>query len=276
MGSPPFVSVAPMSEHEGIHYREEGPPDGPVVLMLHGYPQSSYMWRHALPAAAQAAWRAIALDLPGFGDSPADPPGTWQRQVEAVERFRQGLGIDRLVLVVHDWGGLIGLRWACDHPDAVQALVISDTGFFSDGKWHGLAEAMRTEGQGEELVDNMTREGFGQVLESSSTGIDDAAVDEYFKAFAGEDRRRGQLELYRSGDFEELKPYEGCLAAMGVPSLLLWGENDPFAPVAGARRLEHELPGSRLRVMEGAGHFVWDDAGEEAAQELERFLTEQR
>jgi len=113
-------------------------------------------------------------------------------------------------------------------------------------------------------------------LESSSTGIDDAAVDEYFKAFAGEDRRRGQLELYRSGDFEELKPYEGCLAAMGVPSLLLWGENDPFAPVAGARRLEHELPGSRLRVMEGAGHFVWDDAGEEAAQELERFLTEQR
>lgn len=107
-----------------------------------------------------------------------------------MERFRQGLGIDRLVLVVHDWGGLIGLRWACDHPEAVQALVISDTGFSSDGKWHGLAEAMRAEGQGEELVDTMTREGFGQVLQGSSTGMDDSAVDEYFKAFADEDRRR--------------------------------------------------------------------------------------
>ena len=268
--------MASVLSHDGIHYREEGAADGPVVLLLHGYPQSSYMWRYALPAAAQAGWRALAPDLPGFGDSPADPPGTWKRQVEAVERFRRGLEIDRLVLVVHDWGGLIGLRWACDHPDAVQALVISDTGFFSDGKWHGLAEAMRAEGQGEELVDSMTREGFGQVLQGSSTGMDESAVDEYFKAFAGEDRRRGQLELYRSGDFEELEAYEGCLAAMDVPSLLLWGESDPFAPVAGARRFEHELPASRLQVMEGAGHFMWDDAGESAAQELRAFLSEQR
>jgi haloalkane dehalogenase len=261
---------------EGIAYREDGPVDGPVALMVHGYPQSSYMWRHALPAAAAAGWRALAPDLPGFGDSPADPPGTWQRQVEALERFRRALDVERAALVVHDWGGLIGLRWACDHPDTVAALVISDTGFFSDGRWHGLAEALRAEGQGEQLVDGMTRESFGQLMQGTSTGMDDRAVDEYFKAFADEPRRRGQLELYRSGDFAELEAYEGCLAGLGVPALLVWGENDPFAPLAGAERFKSELPGPRLAVMEGSGHFVWDDAGEPAAAELRSFLEELR
>ena len=119
---------------EGIAYREQGPADGPVALLLHGYPESSHMWRGVMPAVAAAGWRAVAPDLPGFGGSPADPPGTWERHVEAVERFHTGLGLGPVALVVHDWGGLIGLRWACDHPEAVRALAISSTGFFSDGK----------------------------------------------------------------------------------------------------------------------------------------------
>ncbi len=255
-----------------LHYREEGPADGPVALMVHGYPQSSYMWRHALPAVAAEGWRAIAPDLAGFGDSPPDPPGTWERHVESLEQLRQELGLGKVALVVHDWGGLIGLRWACDHPDAVSALVISDTGFFPDGKWHGMAQALRTEGQGEELVENLDRDSFAQVLQSSSSGIDDTAVGEYWKCFADEGRRRGQLELYRSGDFSKLEPYEGCLGELDVPSLLLWGGDDPFAPIAGAKRLEKELTDSRLIVMEGTGHFVWDDAGESAARELAEWL----
>jgi len=255
-----------------LAYREDGPRDGPVALMLHGYPQSSYMWRHALPAVAAEGWRGIAPDLAGFGDSPADPPGTWQRHVESVESFRQELGLERVTLVVHDWGGLIGLRWACDHPEAIEGLVISDTGFFADGQWHDLAQTLRTEGQGEELVESIDRDAFAQVLRASSTGLDDQAIDEYFKCFADEDRRKGQLELYRSGDFSELGAYEGCLGEMDVPSLLLWGEDDAFAPIAGAKRFQSELKDSRLVAIEGTGHFVWDDAGERAAQELAAWL----
>jgi haloalkane dehalogenase len=230
------------------------------------------MWREVLAALAGSGWRAIAPDLPGFGDSPADPPGTWERHVEAVERFRRGLGIERAALVVHDWGGLIGLRWACDHPDAVRALVISSTGFFPDGKWNGLAKAMRTEGTGEEIVAGMTHEGFAGVMRGTSPAFTDEAVDEYWKAFSDEEGRRGQLELYRSGDFSKLEPYDGKLAALGVPALVLWGENDPFAPLAGARRLHDELPGSELVVLEGAGHFLYDDAPERAAREVAAFL----
>ena len=109
-------------------------------------------------------------------------------------------------------------------------------------------------------------------MRSASPAIEDEAIDEYAKCLADETRRRGLLELYRSGNFEELEAYEGCLGKMDVPSLLLWGADDPFAPLAGAKRFQNELADSRLVVMDGTGHFVWDDAGEKAAQELAEWL----
>lgn len=262
-----------MERYEGIAYREDGPGDGPVALLLHGYPESSYMWRGLLASLAQAGWHGIAPDFPGFGDSPADPPGTWERHVQAIELFREGLDLEQVVLVVHDWGGLIGLRWACEHPEAIRALVISSTGFFSDGEWNGLGELLRTPGTGEKLIESMERDGFAGMLKTASAGIDDSAVEEYWKAFTDADRRRGQLELYRSGDFEQLEPYEGRLAALEVPTLLLWGEEDPFAPLAAGKRFEEELPGAELTVLEGAGHFIWEDAPEPTSQAVTSFLS---
>jgi haloalkane dehalogenase len=260
-----------------LHHREAGTAGDPAVLLVHGYPESSYMWRDILPALAGAGFHALAPDLPGYGDSePGAGGGGWERHVEALERFRAQQGLDTVALVVHDWGGLIGLRWACDHPDAVWALVISGTGFFPDGKWHGLAKAMRTPGQGEELVDAMTAEGFAGMLGGLSPGIGADAAREYFKAFGDEARRRGQLELYRSGEFAELERYEGRLAALGVPTQMLWGADDPFAPVAGARRFEREIPGSEVVVLEGTGHFVVEDAPDRYAEWLVRFLTRAR
>jgi haloalkane dehalogenase len=241
--------------------------------MLHGYPESSYMWRDVLPAVAEAGWRGIAPDFAGFGDSAPDPPGSWERHVESVERFRRELGIERCVLVVHDWGGLIGLRWACEHPDAVEALVISSTGFFPDGRWHGMARALREPGAGERLMDAMNRDTLTAVMRQSSAGVGDDAIDEYWKAFADEPRRRGQLELYRSGDFSKLESYD--LAALGVPTLLIWGD-DEFAPVAGAHRFERELPETELVVVDGARHFVWEDAPAECSAALTGFLARVR
>jgi haloalkane dehalogenase len=228
------------------------------------------MWTGVMPAIADAGWRAIAPDLSGFGDSEPDPPGTWVRHVEEVERFRRELGIERCVPVMHDWGGLIGMRWACEHPDAVSALVISASGFFPDGRWHGMAQALKEPGTGEQVMEGFTREGFEAVMRQSSAGMTDEALGEYWKAFADDTRRRGPLELYRSGDFSELEGYD--LAGLGVPALLVWGEEDEFAPLAGARRFERELPDAELVVVDGARHFVWDDAPEECAAALTGFL----
>ena len=257
-----------------LAHREAGAAVNGSVLLLHGFPESSQMYAPLLDPIAQAGWRAVAPDLVGFGDTEPGGPGsaTWRAQVEAVEAFRTAQGLDDVVLVVHDWGGLIGLRWACDHPDAVRALVISDTGFFADGQWHDLALAMRTPGTGEQLVDGLTREAFGGLMHGVSAGMTKAAIDAYARVLSTPERRGAILELYRSGEFAELAPYEGRLAALGVPTLLLWGGDDPFAPVAGAQRFRDEIPGAELVVVDGTGHFVYDDAPERCASEVVSFL----
>ena len=262
-------------EAGAIAYREAMPAEDSgrdPLLCVHGFPESSRMWDTVLDAVADSGRRAVALDLPGFGDSPVDPPGTWERQVEAVERFRRELGLERVALAVHDWGGLIGLRWACDNPGATSALVVSNTGFFPDGKWHGMADVMRTPGQGEEFVAGFERDAFGDLMRSQSAGFDDEAIASYWKAFDTDAGRQGILDLYRSGDFPKLEPYRGKLAALGVPMLALWGGDDAFAPVAGAYRFQKEVPGTQVVVVDGAGHFVYADEPERCAREIAAFL----
>jgi len=225
-----------------------------------------------MSALADAAWWALAPDLPGCGDSPLSRPGTWERHVDALERFVRALSLPPVALVTHDWGVMIGLRWACDHPGSARALVISDGGFFSDRKWHDLANAMRTQGEGEELIRGYTRDGLKAALQGLSTGITDEAIEEYWKAFVDDEHRLAQLDLYRSGDFEKLAPYEGALARLDVPALILWGAKDRFAAPRMAERFHSELAGSELAVFEEAGHFVWEDAPEETARHLVEFL----
>jgi haloalkane dehalogenase len=232
------------------------------------------MWHHLLPALASTGRRALAPDLPGFGDSPPDPPGTFERHVETVERFRREVGLDRVVLVVHDTGGLIGLRWACDHPDALAGLVITNTGFFPDHEWAAIATTMRTPIRGEALVDSLSREAFATLLAEASSELDDRALDEYWKAFTTAEGRRGMLELYRSVDLDELRPYQTMLAALDVPALILWGPADDYLPVDYASRFAREIPGSKLVFLEGVRHFLFEDAPERCAHEVITFLRE--
>jgi haloalkane dehalogenase len=263
--------VTDIDHAAGLAYRSAGEGDD-VVLFVHGVPESSYMWRDAMAATADAGWRAIAPDLAGFGDSEPDPPGTWERQIEALDRFVNELGTGPVVLVTHDWGVMIGLRWACDHPGAARALVISDGGFFADRRWHDMANVMRTPGDGEELMRNVTPELMAATLRSLCTGMTDEALAEYWKCYSDENRRQGILDLYRSGDFDKLEPYEGKLAALGLPALILWGENDNFASPKMAARFHEQLAGSRVDVVPDAGHFVWEDAPERTTGALVEFL----
>ncbi len=232
------------------------------------------MWRHLLPALAAAGRRALAPDLPGFGDSAPDPPGTFERHVAAVERFRSQIGLERVVLVVHDTGALIGLRWACEHQDAVSGLVITNTGFFPDHEWIEIAKTMRTPIQGEALMDSLSRGAFGTLLQEASDAFDERALDEYWKAFCTEQGRRGMLELYRSFDPEELERYQRELAALEVPTLILWGRQDEFLPVDYASGFAKELPGSKLVLLDGVRHFLFEDDPERCASEVITFLQQ--
>jgi haloalkane dehalogenase len=256
-----------------ITYREAMPTAGDAaapVLLVHGFPESSWMWIPLMGALGDER-RCLAPDLYCLGDSTDPGPATFERNLEAVERFHSEQELGRAVVVVHDWGGFVGLAWAATHPDQVAALVISSTGFFSDGKWHGVAEALRGE-QGDELIEGLDREGFAGLLRGGGAAFTDEDIDAYWRPFEAGRGREATLEFYRSMDFEKLAPYEGALAELGVPTLLLWGAEDPFAPLAGARRFEREIRGAQLVAIEGAGHFVYDEQPERCVEEVVSFL----
>lgn len=259
-----------------LAYREAGTgadPTAAAVVLVHGFPESSRMWEPVMTELAAAGRRCAAPDLYALGDSTGPLPATYETNLKAFGAWVGELGLDRIALVVHDWGGFIGLTWACQNPDRVEALVISDTGFFADGKWHGMAEAMRGE-QGESLVAALDRDGFAGLLRSSGEEtFSDGDIDAYWAPFAEGRGRQATLDFYRSMDFDKLSPWQGKLAELGVPVLLLWGADDPFAPLAGAHRFEREIPGSRLVAIEGAGHFVFDERRADCAREVAAFLA---
>lgn len=228
------------------------------------------MWEPVMRALAGAGRRAIAPDLYGLGDSAGDRPATFEANLAALTEFAAALALDRAVVVVHDWGGFVGLAWACEHPDAVEALVISDTGFFADGKWHGMAEAIRGE-QGVQIVAAIDRDGFGAMLRSMNPAFEEGDIAAYWQPFDDGRGQRATLEFYRSMDFSKLEPYQGRLGELGVPTLLLWGANDEFAPVAGGKRFEREIPGARLVALD-AGHFVFDEQPQRCAEAIVAFL----
>ena len=243
-----------------LTYREvpaPGTASGDPVLLVHGFPESSRMWVPLMAALSEAGRRCVAPDLFCLGDSQDPGPATFERNREALSALHDALDLGRVAVVVHDWGGFVGLAWACEHPDLVSALVISDTGFFSDGRWHGMAEAIRGE-QGEELVGALDRDGFAGLLRAEGAGFSEEDVDAYWRPFAEGRGREATLEFYRSMEFSKLAPYEERLRELGVPTLLLWGADDKFAPIGGAHRLRKWIPHAELVALDGAGHFVFD------------------
>jgi len=258
-----------------VHYRETTPAgeeSGDPVLLLHGFPESSRMWAPLMDALADEGRRSVAPDLYCLGDSDDPGPATFERNLEAFGELHSELGLGRVTLVVHDWGGFVGLAWACEHPGLVSALVISDAGFFSDGKWHGMAEAIRSP-QGEEIMAAVDRDGFAGLLRADGADFSDEEIDAYWRPFAEGRGRDATVEFYRSMDFEKLAPYQGRLAELGVPTLLVWGAEDKFAPLSGAKRFEREIPGARLAAFDGAGHFVFDQERERTTREVVDFLA---
>ena len=256
-------------------YREavpEGEESGGPVLLVHGFPESSLMWEPVMEALAEAGRRCVAPDLYCLGDSPDPGPATFERNLEALAALHGELELGRVAVVVHDWGGFIGLAWACEHPDDVAALVISDTGFFHDGRWHGVAEAIRGE-HGEELVGALDRDGFAGLLRGDGADFDETTVDAYWRPFEAGRGRQATLEFYRSMDMEKFAPYDGKLGELGVPTLLLWGAEDKFAPMGGAKRFEREIPGAKLVAIDSAGHFVYDQERERCTREVVEFLV---
>jgi haloalkane dehalogenase len=264
-----------------IGYVADGPADGPVVLLLHGEPSWSFLYRSMLPVLARAGLRAIAPDLPGFGrsDKPAQVTDhSYARHVEWMRAFAfDALGLRDVTLVGQDWGGLIGLRLVAEHPGRFAAVVAANTGLPTGDvdmppSWWAFRRAV----EGAQALDigRFVQSGCRRALSQAERAAYDAPFpDEDYKAGP---RAMPLLVPTRPDDpaSEANRTAWQALARWDKPFLCAFSDSDPITGPA-ARVLRAAVPGATDRdhpVIAGAGHFLQEDAGEQLAIEVARFL----
>lgn len=269
-------SLYPFESHwrevEGcqVHYLDEG--EGPALVMLHGNPTWSFLYRRMVPYLSDR-FRCVAIDYPGFGLSTA-PEGyefTPKEHANVVEGFVDALGLDRFSLVMQDWGGPIGLEVALDRPQSIQALILGNTWAWprEDTATQTFSAALGEGRSGEFLVDRANV--FVNVFlrramrRRSVTGSE---MEMWRGPFLEKETRIAvrvlPRELVASGDW--LAHIEKRLPEIAdKPSLLFWADQDPALRGADKRKWESILTHNRTYILRRAGHFWPDDAGPEAA-----------
>lgn len=252
-----------------VFYREAGDADAPVLLLLHGYPSSSHMFRHLIPALA-GEYRVIAPDHIGFGRSSAPSAADFNYTFDALAGITQGflelLGVTSYTVYVHDYGAPIAWRLALATPTAIEAVISQNGNAYEDGFvpgfWESIwayaadrsdeAEAALRPALGREAVEWQYTHG---VPDPSTVDPDAWEHDLALLARPGVDR--AQLNLF--GDYvtnRELYPlFHEWLRESQVPVLAVWGRNDEIFSAAGAEAFRRDAPGARIELMDG-GHFL--------------------
>lgn len=271
-----------------LHYVDEGPRDGEVVLMVHGEPTWSYLYRRFIAALADAGYRAIAYDQLGFGRS--DKP--WRqseyelaRHIAHCDALVRELDLRELTLVVHDWGGAVGLGWAVDNADRVKRLVLFNTfaGHVPDGApMHPVYRAVRAP-----LLGQVLMRGFNLFTERGLfrlSNLDDDAKAAYRAPHPGWWTRGGVAKAPRMVPWDDGNPtkpvaertWSGLGRLAGKPKLFCWGMKDPILGPGALRLLHERLGPAEVRPLERARHFVQEDAPEEIIPVLLDFLARTR
>ncbi len=273
----------PVREHEivALGHRspvaEAGAADAShAVVLLHGNPGSRHDWLGLLPALGAHA-RAIAPDLPGYGeaDKPDDLPYTVPGYAAWLDAALAALGVEQAHLVVHDWGGNIGVRWATDHPGRLASLVAINAGGLSRTyRWHGFARALRTPGLGAAMQATTTGATFRATLRRTNPRLPVAEIDRMWRH---DDRRtrRAALKLYRSVADPGALPREAApiLAPLDRPALVVWGDRDPFIGPEHAERARDLFPHARIAHLPDSGHWPMLEAPDAVAERVEPFIA---
>ncbi len=284
-----------------LHYLEEG--TGEATVLVHGWPTSSYLWRDIVPALA-AGGRVLAPDLPGFGlsDKPEQVTYTLDFQAGMLGAFLDAVGARRVSLVLHDLGGPIGLLWAVRNPHRLRRLVVMNTIVYRDGParlyWAegGLARRLRSiladrraplasrllvaaahaPGLGHLVFSGL---GVAGVMRAGVTGaLAPEAVAAYVRPYATAAARRVLRKTFLDPRLAELDELEQGLHRLTVPALLLRATRDRLLPGVASEleRLARDLPGARLEVLRGCGHFLQEDDPATIGGRIAQFLAEDR
>jgi haloalkane dehalogenase len=265
-----------------LAYVEAGPPDGEPVLLLHGEPSWSFLYRKVIPVLAEAGLRAIAADLIGFGrsDKPADVADhSYARHVEWVRAFAfDALGLHGVTLVGQDWGGLIGLRLVAEHPDRFARVVAANTGLPTGDQpmpdvWLRFREVVRTAPA--LSVSRLVQSGCQTPLPPAVLAAYEAPFPD--PSYAAAVRAMPNLVPATPDDPASAANRAAWqqLATWDKPFLVAFSDRDPITG-AMAPALKRAVPGAAGRdhpVLTGAGHFLQEDAGEELGAVIASFVT---
>ncbi len=254
-----------------------GPADATeAVVFVHGNPGSADDWERLAGAAASTGMRAVAFDLPDFGETVA--PEGFAHDVPAYAGFvgeaLKELGIERVHLVIHDFGGPIGLAWAATNPDALASVALIGTGILPGYRWHRLARIWRTPLAGEALQGAATRPLFRFLVNREEPrGLPREFIDRMYDQF---DRRtrRAVLKLYRATPDPGAMSEEmiGILRPRDLPALVIWGEHDGYLPFSFATRQREAFPSAEVHILPASGHWPFADAPETVERLLVEFL----
>jgi pimeloyl-ACP methyl ester carboxylesterase len=254
---------------------------GPVeaseaVVFVHGNPGSADDWERLVGAAGRVGRRAVAFDLPDFGETVA--PSGFEHSVPSyatfVDQVLEELGIERVQLVLHDFGGPIGLAWAATRPEALASITLIDIGVLPGYRWHKLARIWRTPFLGELFQATATRSGFRFLLNRNEPrGLPREFVEAMYDHY---DRRtrKAVLELYRATDDPGAMsgPIIELFAGRDLPALVIWGEHDAYLPSSYAARQREAFPAADVHVLPASGHWPFADAPETVERLLVDFL----
>jgi pimeloyl-ACP methyl ester carboxylesterase len=267
-----------------IFYREAGPTHSPTVLLLHGFPSSSRMWEPLLPLLADK-YHLIAPDYPGFGNSSAPSPSSFEYTFDNIARvmgeLTTKLRITNYVLFMQDYGGPVGFRVALSRPERVRAIIIQNAVSHEQGLsllWEARrrywAEPVR---ELEKLKANFTSfEATRQRHIGSSPNPDrydpDTWNDEYaFLSRPGHADIQATLFLDYRTNVASYPLWQKWLRDVQPPTLVVWGKYDPSFTVAGATAYADDVPKAEVRFLD-AGHFALDEATDEIASLVRNFL----
>jgi pimeloyl-ACP methyl ester carboxylesterase len=266
-----------------VFYREAGPKDAPVVLLLHGFPTSGHMFRDLIPALAHR-YRVIAPDLPGFGNTKTPPRGQFEhsfdKMAEVVGRFVDALGLERFALYIFDYGAPTGLRLAMRRPHQITAIVTQNGNAYVEGlspawePWQAYwrePTPQRREACGVSLSDDAIRFQYQHGAPAGRVSPDGYTLDMHY--MRRPDAEEIQLDLilsYRTN--VALYPqFQAYFREHRPPLLSVWGRNDPFFIPPGAEAYRRDIPDAEIHFLE-AGHFALETHHAEIAALMRDFL----